>query len=189
MISLKKVAAFGVVLGLAVVFVLPTMVVFGQTTPVSSSDPRDQDTTKAPDKTNFQIVSCDGVQKYLRDSQGEIVYQGGKPVFDPNSKECDYNQLILTIQRIINFVLWLITPIVVGMMVVTGYKYVTAGGDANLMADAKRMIMPIITGIFFIMCGWLLVYTVLDKLLDDDVSGVNKTDILPAKVGPTKTGP
>ncbi len=195
MISLKKVAAFGVVLGLAVVFVAPTMVVFGQTVKsVGSSDPKKQDVcpegqTCAPDKRNFQLVSCDGVQKYLRDAQGEIKYDNGKPMLDPDSVECDYNQLIVTIQRIINFALWLITPIVVGMMVFTGFKYVTAGGDANLLADAKRMIVPIFTGIFFIMCGWLLVYTVLDKLLDKNVSpDIKKTDILPEKIGPTTAG-
>lgn len=182
MISLKKIAVLGAVLGLAVLLVMP--VIAGAQ--ISSSDPKMQDTTKAPDKKNFQLVSCDGVQKYARNPQGEIQYTTeGRPKLEQGSVECDYNQLIITIQRIINFALWLISPIVVGMMVFTGFKYATAQGDVNMLADAKRMFTPILMGVFFIMCGWLLVYTVLDKLLDDNVSGVKKTDILPAKVGPT----
>lgn len=143
---------------------------------VGSSNPKEQDNSAKPDKGSFQLVSCQGID-------------------DPRTKEveveCDYRQLIATANRLIQFVLWLLSPIVVGMMVWTGFKYMTAGGDANMIADAKRMFTPILLGIFFIMAGWLLVYTVLDKLLADQVSGtgnaaggtgVQKRDILPANI-------
>jgi len=128
--------------------------------------------------SGFQLVSCTGV----------VDPRTGKGV------ECDYNQLIATFNRLIQFVLWLVTPIVIGMMVYTGFKYMTAGGDMNMIADAKKMFTPIIIGIFFIFAGWLIVYTVLDKLLDTQVSGtgsasqgsgIQKGDIIP---GATKVG-
>ncbi|MEN9622243.1 MAG: Type secretion system pilin [Candidatus Parcubacteria bacterium] len=175
----KNIGGFVAMIAIAALFLTPALAL-AQATEVGSSDPTKQDTTKTPDKKNFQLVSCDGVQKFLKDANGNYTNQ-----LDPNSVECDYNQLIKTFQRVINFVLWIITPIVVGMMVYSGFKYMTAGGDANLIADAKRMFIPIATGIFFIMAGWLLVYTVLDKLLDTNAGGVPKSSILPGRVGPT----
>ncbi|HEY0908555.1 MAG TPA: pilin [Candidatus Paceibacterota bacterium] len=178
MMIFKKIAMFGAFLVFMAIFAAPAFA----GAQVSSSDPKNQDTGSIPDKTSFQLVSCDGVQKYLRDEQGRIIPDAnGKPTVDPRSVECDFDQLILTIQRIINFALWLVSPIVVCMLVYTGFKYVTAGGDVNLIADAKRMFTPILIGIFFIMAGWLLVYTVLDKLLGENVGGLKKTDILPPR--------
>jgi hypothetical protein len=189
----KKIVGFVGMIAIGAMFLTPVLgSAQTQAVEVGSSDPTKQDVKSStgetkPDPKNFQLVSCDGVQKFLKDpATGNYTNQ-----LDPNSVECDYNQLIKTFQRVINFVLWIITPIVVGMMVFTGFKYMTAGGDANLIADAKRMFVPIFIGIFFIMAGWLLVYTVLDKLLADQVSGtttnggVKKTDILPAGIGPT----
>lgn len=174
---LKTIGGFVGMCVIVTLFLTPAFVL-AQPTEVGSSDPTKQDTSKTPDKNNFQLVSCDGVQKFLKDENGNYTNK-----LDPNSVECDYNQLIKTFQRLINFVLWIITPIVVGMMVYTGFKYMTAGGDANLIADAKRMFTPIIIGIFFIMAGWLLVYTVLDKLLDTNAGGVPKSSILPGRIG------
>jgi hypothetical protein len=175
----KKLGGFVALVAIVALFLTPALAL-AQATQVGSSDPTKQDTTKTPNKSNFQLVSCDGVQKFTKDGNGNYTSN-----LDPNSVECDYNQLIITFQRLINFVLWIITPIVVGMMVYSGFKYMTAGGDANLIADAKRMFIPIAIGIFFIMAGWLLVYTVLDKLLDTNAGGVPKSSILPSSIRPT----
>ncbi len=116
---------------------------------------------------NFQLVSC-------------------TPKYDPNNpsvlkNDCTFEQLVATFDRIIKFVLYLVTPIVLGMMLYTGFKYITAGGDAHLIEDAKKMFKPILIGIFFIFAAWLIVYTILDKLLAPSIGGVDKSSIVPAK--------
>ena len=130
---------------------------------VGSADPTQVDTTVAPDANNFQLVSCTGV----------VDPRTGK------GTECNYAQLIYTVNRIIRFVLYIISPILLGMLIYTGFKYITAGGDVNLVADAKRMLKPIVVGVILIMGAWTFVYTVLDKLLNDQISqNVAKTDII-----------
>lgn len=159
----NKHIAFGLVLVLTAVF-LPSMVRADDKSAVTvtsikitstsdngvgSSDP----SKTATDKTGFQIVSCTGV-------------------VDANHPgvECDYNQLIFTVQRIINFAIYIITPIIIVMLIYTGFKYMFANGDVNVVADAKRMFKPIFIGMFFILAAWLIVHTLLDKLLADNVT-------------------
>lgn len=116
----------------------------------------------------FQLVPCTGVKSA-----------------DGSGKECDFADLLLLARRIIQFVLYIITPIVVGMVLYTGFKYMTAGGDAKLIADAKRMFTPIIIGVFFIFAAWILVYTVLDRLLATQIGDIKKEDIVPSTVRST----
>jgi hypothetical protein len=119
-----------------------------------------------PTNDKFQIVTCSGVD----DPRTPDVVE----------KECDLTQLVIMARRVIQFVLFALTPIVIGMIVFTGFKYMTAHGDANLIADAKRMITPILIGIILIFSAWVLVYTVLDKLLADKLGpDINKSDIVP----------
>lgn len=126
---------------------------------IGSADPADTNT--------FQLVSCTGVKD--------------PRITDPAKAgvECDYAQLIYTINRIIRFVLYIISPILLIMLGYTGFKYVTAGGDANLVADAKRMLKPVVVGVILILGAWTFVYTILDKLLNEQISqNIKKTDII-----------
>ena len=117
----------------------------------------------------FQIVSCNGID----DPRTPNVVE----------KECDYKQLVATVSRLIQFALYILIPIVLGMIIYIGFKYLTSSGDSAKLADAKRMIIPLLTGIFLIFSAWLIVYTFLDKLLVDKVSeNVKKSDIVPAGI-------
>ena len=55
------------------------------------------------------------------------------------------------------------------MIIYIGFKYLTSSGDSAKLADAKRMITPLLIGIFLIFSAWLIVYTFLDKLLVKDL--------------------
>lgn len=159
---MKKYKQYIFALTLGASLVIPA-VGFAQPVPkpdlgVGSNDPRQTGT--------FQLVSCDGVQKYQRNADGSIKYNGTTPVLDQNSKECDYNQLIYTIGRIVQFALYIITPIVLGMLLFAGFKYLTANGNPSKIADAKKMFMPIAIGVFFILGAYLIVYKfILQNLL------------------------
>ncbi|HVT75027.1 MAG TPA: pilin [Candidatus Paceibacterota bacterium] len=122
---------------------------------VGTDDPTDQG--------NFQIVSCN-------------------PTYNPATgkldNDCDYQQLVATATRIVKYILFIIIPIVGAMILWTGFKYMTAGGDANAVADAKRMLKPIAIGVFLIFAAWLIVYTILDKLLAPSIGEIQKSSII-----------
>ena len=113
----------------------------------------------------FQLVTCTGVVD-PRTNQG---------------KECDYAQLVAMVGRIVKYILYLITFIVLAMIFITGFKYVTANGEPRKLESAKRMIMPIIIGVFLVFSGWLIVYTILDHFLADQIGDVQKSSIVPTK--------
>ncbi|MEK7596949.1 MAG: pilin [Patescibacteria group bacterium] len=118
----------------------------------------------------FQLVSCRGIDD-------------PRTAKDDNQLDCDYKQLVATVSRLIQFALYILIPIVLGMIIYIGFKYLTSSGDSAKLADAKRMIIPLLTGIFLIFSAWLIVYTFLDKLLVDKVSeNVKKSDIVPAGI-------
>jgi hypothetical protein len=145
-----------------------------QTNPANRSGADGGIGSNDPQNSGFQLVPCDGVQKYLKDANGRDTR-----TLDPNSKECTYKHLVAMVSRIITFVLYILIPIVLGMIIFIGFKYLTANGDSTKLADAKRMIKPLLLGIFLIFAAWLIVYTFLGKILAEDVSGIPKTDIVP----------
>lgn len=125
--------------------------------------------TENPASSDFQLVPCTGVVK--TDAKGNIT-----------GKECDFADLLVLARRIIQFALYLITPIVIGMILYTGFKYMTAAGDARLIEDAKRMFKPIIIGVIMIFAAWVTVYTVLNKLLAPMIGDIPKADIVPPTI-------
>lgn len=117
-----------------------------------------------PTNSKFQLVSCQGID----DPRTPNIVE----------KECDYQQLIATVSRLIQFALYILIPIVLGMIIYIGFKFLTSNGDSGKLADAKRMITPLLIGIFLIFSAWLIVYTFLDKLLVSDLkSGVVPTSL------------
>lgn len=116
-----------------------------------------------PRATNFQIVSCTGV-------------------IDPRTNKgvvCDYAQLIATFARIISYVLYLLVPILIGMILYVGWTYITANGDVGKLAHAKDMMAPIAIGVFFVFAAYVIVYKfILGNLLADSVGEIKKTDII-----------
>ncbi len=154
--------------------------VFAQGTPATlQTNPANPPTadggvgSNVPTNPRFQLVSCDGVQKYLKDAKGNVT-----TTLDPNSKECDYEQLVKTVSRLIQFALYILIPIVLGMIIYVGFAYLTSGGDSAKLSRAKGMIKPLLIGIFLIFAAWLIVYTFLDKLLVDDL----KRNIVPTSI-------
>ncbi|HEU5114755.1 MAG TPA: pilin [Candidatus Paceibacterota bacterium] len=131
---------------------------------VGSNNPNQNDTSgSAPNGSNFQLISCN-------------------PTFNPATgqldHDCNFAQLVATAYRFIVYIFYIMIPILAAMIIITGYKYMTAGGDANLVADAKRMLRPVIIGIFLIIGAWLIVHTILDKLLAPSVGSLSKEQII-----------
>jgi hypothetical protein len=108
-----------------------------------------------PRASNFQLVPCSGV---------------AKTVNGVTSPACDFNQLIILANRVIKFLLYLAIPLVMGMILYTGYLYLTANGDTGQLEKAKKMFIPVIIGMFWIGASYIVIYTVLDTFLSTNTS-------------------
>lgn len=91
------------------------------------------------------------------------------------SKDCGYNllkggrmcglsDLLLLINRIIDYIFVLILPIASIVFVYVGYLYITSGGDPGKRSKAKSAMIKLVTGIVMIMAAWLIVRTILVSL-------------------------
>jgi hypothetical protein len=137
--------AVGILLSLA--FVVPAFAQAQVPGGGGSSDPK---------QTTFQIVPCNGVASST----------------NPAIKECDFNSLVEMANRIIKFLLYLSIPFVLAIIMYTAFLYLTANGSEVKLTKAKHMLWYVLVGLFWILISFILVYTVLDKLLDDKI----KTD-------------
>ncbi len=73
--------------------------------------------------------------------------------------------------RIINTALGVIGIIVVALMLYAGFLYMTAGGDAEKVGKAKKIIINCIIGLAIILSSWAITRFILDRLLQATQGG------------------
>lgn len=79
--------------------------------------------------------------------------------------ECDFNDLIVTINRVINFLIFYIAfPIVALVAAWAGIKLLTSGGDPGAKKDAKEMFKKVIIGLVLALLCWIIVKLILMTL-------------------------
>ncbi len=119
---------------------------------IGSGNPRDSlETTQNP----FQIVTCDGSAEH----------------------PCDFNALIIMVNRLIRLLLYLAIPLTLGMVLYTGWLYISANGETGQLEKAKKMFIPVLLGLFWIGASYIVVYTVLDKFVSKNLSDSSKDAI------------
>ncbi|PJE74002.1 MAG: hypothetical protein COV01_02730 [Candidatus Taylorbacteria bacterium CG10_big_fil_rev_8_21_14_0_10_41_48] len=101
-----------------------------------------------PKSDSFQIVPCDGV-----------------------NVKCNFSAAVATFNRILQFLLYLSIPLVTGIILYTGFQFLTAGGDAAKLEKAKKMLIPVVIGIFWVLASWLIVTTILKTFLSSETKG------------------
>ncbi|HEU0081207.1 MAG TPA: hypothetical protein VFQ72_04300 [Candidatus Paceibacterota bacterium] len=97
-----------------------------------------------PRGATFQLIPCDGV-----------------------TVECDFDAFVVGINRLLKFLLYLSIPLVLGMILYTGWLYLTANGESGQLEKAKKMFIPVLLGIFWIAAAYIVVYTILDKFVSE----------------------
>ena len=87
------------------------------------------------------------------------------PVDDTGKQACSFQEFIKLINRIINFLIYLVGPIIMtGVLLYGGILILTSAGNAENVTKAKGMIFKAITGMALAMIGWILVKFVMEKL-------------------------
>jgi len=105
---------------------------------------------------------------------GTVEYEGlvpcGKSEKGPNetegvTKPCQLCHLFVMLDGIIDFVLIDILPwIVILMILIAGVMFYFAGGNPNLLLQAKKLITSVVIGLIIILCAYLIIGTILTIL-------------------------
>ena len=86
--------------------------------------------------------------------------QGG---FIPCDKDCGYKDLLTLIDKIIDWIIVVSTPVAAGVFAWAGIQYMITG-IADKKAAAKETLVKVFWGFVFILSAWLIVNTILKAL-------------------------
>jgi len=81
------------------------------------------------------------------------------------------SDLRTTVARLINVALSLLGVIAVVIILAGGFKWMTAGGNDDKVAEARKMIFSGVIGLAIILSSWAIALFVLNRLRDATGSG------------------
>jgi hypothetical protein len=80
-----------------------------------------------------------------------------------NPAMCGFNDLMAMINKVINFILFVMAvPIAAIMFAYAGFMLVTSGGSSEKMSKAKSTFINVAIGLIIVAASWLMVHTVLN---------------------------
>jgi len=85
-------------------------------------------------------------------------------VVEGNLDECDWNDFLQLMSRIMKYIIFISASISVLMFAYAGFLYLTAFGEMGKVEQAHKIFSTTITGVIIIMLAWLIVATILKGL-------------------------
>ncbi|MDB5266493.1 MAG: hypothetical protein JWN89_308 [Parcubacteria group bacterium] len=107
-----------------------------------------------------------------------ILVLGAPPCSGPNclipcdGPECGFDHLVQLGIAIINNLIIYATILTVAVLAYAGFTLVTSGGDEGALKKAKGMFWSVVKGYVWILIAWILVYTVMNALVDPSYNSV-----------------
>jgi hypothetical protein len=81
---------------------------------------------------------------------------------DPNSKECTFDDVITLVANLIDFLIFILAPILAAINLLRGgWMLLSSGGSAEQMNEAKSLFGKTIMGLLIAMGAWLIVKTIM----------------------------
>ena len=78
---------------------------------------------------------------------------------------CGFNEVMILINSVINFLLFTIaTPLAALIFVYAGFKLITSSGDPGKLTDVKNILKNAIFGYLIALAAWLIINTILTML-------------------------
>jgi hypothetical protein len=102
-------------------------------------------------------------------SSGLVVCGVAKTGSISEATECQACHLFQLIDRVIRFLIYLAVPIVSLLFAYAGFLYFTQGANAH--NEAKAIFMDAFIGFLFVLCGFLIVDTILKTLAKGSFTG------------------
>lgn len=97
-----------------------------------------------------------------------LVSSAGLIPCDGINVKCDYKQLILLANNIIDFLLRASVVIAMLLFAYAGFQLIFSGGDTGAMSKAKAIFWSAVKGLVWALVAWLIVDTILNVLLKGD---------------------
>jgi len=99
-------------------------------------------------------------------TKGEgLVPKCGEVVNGKIATNCDFNQLMILINKVINFIIVdLATPVMALILIYVGITYLTSGGNKNVVQKSKKILMNVVFGYLIVLVAWLVIKTILKSL-------------------------
>jgi hypothetical protein len=160
---MKNIIKIAVIL-IAVAFLAPTVVLAACT--------KDSDCKGAQERCVTISIGQDG--KEVKDCKKDTF--GINPINTGIGGSLGNKSLQTTIGSIINVVLGLLGVIAVVIILVGGFKWMTAGGNEEKVTEARTMIFQGIIGLAIILSAWAIALFVLNSLSSATGSGAVPTD-------------
>lgn len=89
-------------------------------------------------------------------------FTGGLVPCDGVTINCDFEKLLILINKVIRFLIFVIgVPIVTLMFAYAGFMLLTSGGNPSKKDEAKSLIFNATIGLIILLAAWLIVRTVL----------------------------
>lgn len=108
---------------------------------------------------NIQAAPADGLVNCGVDAGTDL----GK-THPEYTKPCNFNSLIGLVNRIVNFLVFVIAlPLAAVMFAFAGFKLITSGGGES-SAHAKEIFFNTVIGLIIALMSWLIVHTIFSVL-------------------------
>lgn len=78
--------------------------------------------------------------------------------------DCDACDLVKMVNKVVNYLIVLLTVLATFVLVIAGFRMVTAGGNASAWEGAKQSFFNIVIGFILVLAAWLIVDTILKAL-------------------------
>lgn len=78
--------------------------------------------------------------------------------------DCNACKLVEMVNKIVNFLIVLLTILATFVLVIAGFRMVTSGGNSSAWDSAKQSFLNVIIGFILVLAAWLIVDTILKAL-------------------------
>ncbi len=114
-----------------------------------------------PSILNGPLVTCTG--------DGSAPAVPGAATLPPCQSLCDFIATLVNITYFgIGVLIWIVAPII---FAIGGIMYLIAGGKPEMIGKATKMLTGTVVGLLIVLCGWLLISTLLYFLQVTDIGG------------------
>ena len=87
----------------------------------------------------------------------------------PCVDNCDYADLFILVQNILNFMVYIAVPIATIVIVYAGILFVWSAANEKKRSEAKTMLTDGAVGLILILAAYLIISTILKALADPSV--------------------
>jgi hypothetical protein len=108
---------------------------------------------------------------FASDSKAQLVPCGTSQ----QPEQCTWADFIALANNIVSFIVFLSSMLVVIAFCYAGFLYLTAAGNSGQVEKAHGVFKTAIMGLVIVLCGWLLIATILKIMVgDSDKTEINK---------------